>query len=118
MVLYTPFVWSSLRQNRFGRVEQLGFAVFLLFVSIALNRGWAAVYQAAGSPDSLLNHPIIGFITVVAISGATLYVTAPGYGIGDDEGHIGGRFRWWLLGAGAVGGITTLALSFAHGVHL
>lgn len=113
IIVYAPLVKESVISNKFDRTSQLSIGIGVLWLSIAMSRIWSAYYSYKGSSIQLLNHPIIGYITFLAIIGGILFVTAPGYYLdGEKRPNFGGKNLKLVVSFAILGGILASIISF------
>jgi len=119
-IVYTPLVWYTLRGARMDRVSQLSTGIALLWLSTAIQRAWSFYFRYQGAPPSLMDSWVVSFVAYLAIIGGALFVTAPGYpsSTANTSIELWGANRKLLLTLGAIGGLTTFALSVYPGIRI
>lgn len=116
VVVYTPLFWQSTIKLH-NRVGILAIGMGMLFMSLIGRNVLSGFYRIIGHPEALPGHWLVGYLTLLACVGMALHVIAPGY---PEEGFgrpIGGRYRWFVIGAIVAGAFLSLLL-WKQGVKL
>jgi hypothetical protein len=111
-VIYAPLFWRSVRKSELDRVALLAIGIGSLWAAYVGSRAVSAYYRNFGGDVSkAFNNPWVGYFILIALAAGVLHVIAPGYPADGVKGKFGGRYRWYVIAALAVGIGAALALS-------
>jgi len=102
-MIYAPLFWASTKKLE-SRVGILAIGMGCLFASFIGTRILSTVYRVIGRSDELVNHVLVGYLSLMGLVGIVLHVVAPGYPPTGFKEKFGGRYRWFIvlaLGGGA-----------------
>lgn len=119
VIVYWPLIWFAFRKGSTDRVSQLALGIGLIWLSIAGQKVYWIVWQAHGMPVSWTANDLLSALTLLAIIGGGLFVTAPGYPslLPEEERQLmfWGANKKLLICLGALGGLITFAISVLSG---
>lgn len=109
-VIYAPVFWQSVRKTHVDRVALLAIGIGAIWAAYVGARVLSAYYRNFGNISNGVNDPWFGYFILIALAAGVLHVIAPGYPPEGIKTVFGGRYRWYVLAALAVGIGAALAL--------
>lgn len=109
-VIYAPLFWRSVRKPTIDRVALLAVGIGGIWAAYVGARFLSAYYRTFGNIASGVNDPWFGYFVLIALAAGILHVVAPGYPEEGIKAKFGGRYRWYIIAALAVGIGAALAL--------
>jgi hypothetical protein len=109
-MIYAPLFWRSIRKHEIDRVGLLAIGIGALWTAYVGARILSAYYRNFGNISNGVNDPWFGYFVLIALAAGVLHVVAPGYPAEGIKAEFGGRYRWYIIAALAVGIGAALAL--------
>lgn len=109
-LIYAPLFWRSVRKSSIDRVALLAIGIGALWAAYVGARILSAYYRNFGNISNGVNDPWFGYFVLIALAAGVLHVVAPGYPAEGIKAKFGGRYRWYIIAALAVGVGVALAI--------
>lgn len=109
-VIYAPLFWHSVKKPEVDRVGLLAIGIGGIWFAYIGARVLSAYHREFGDISKSFNDPWFGYFVTLALAAGVLHVIAPGYPPEGIKAKFGGRYRWYIIAALAVGLGAALAL--------